>query len=286
MNTNGVKTNSPTFIGGNEGDCLVTDLNKNESTRNKIKINENPKHNSFMKWVVLICSCMTLLGNYYCFDSPGALKSLLKVQFQSSSQNFEYFFSMLYSLYSIPNIFLPLIGGVLILKLGNRFMYILCASFIVIGQLVFVLGVVEKNQNLALLGRLIFGLGGETINTTQSVLIFDWFPPNQITLAFGVSLSFARFSSVLNDYFSPKIATANDIGTALWIGFTLCVFSLIVTMFLVHYDWKEMLRIRMKAITNDDYNEEGENLNEEDDSFSFDKMLKLNKVYFFFRCTT
>jgi len=36
-----------------------------------------------------------------------------------------------------------------------------------IGQFIFVIGVIKKNIVISLLGRAVFGIGGETINTTQ-----------------------------------------------------------------------------------------------------------------------
>ena len=192
------------------------------------------------------------MGNYFCFDSPGALRGMFKKHFNGKAEDFEYLFSMMYTLYSFPNIILPLIGGILILKFGNRIIYILCAFLIMLGQLIFVIGVTKKNPLLSLLGRTIFGLGGETINTTQSALIIAWFPTNQVTFAFGISLSFFRFSAVLNDIFSPKIATATSLATSLWIGFTICSISFILTLILIYFDWRETLKMKMKEITEED----------------------------------
>ena len=58
-----------------------------------------------------------------------------------------------------------------------------------------------------ILGRIVFGLGGEALNATQSTLVVNWFNPNELSFALGIALSILRFGSVLNDIISPIIAT-------------------------------------------------------------------------------
>lgn len=223
-------------------------LHTSNSKSNRLNDYKTP---SYFKWLILLLSCFSLMGNYYCFDIPGALKSVIKQQFiNDSPEHFEYFFSLLYSLYSIPNIFLPLIGGYLIIKLGNEIVYILCSLFILIGQFLFCIGISNKSQILALIGRILFGFGGETINSTQSTIILYWFPQNQITFIFGISLSFARLFSVLNDVFSPRISSFYNIGTSVWIGFSICTLSSLITVLLVYLDWREKLKLKLKKILN------------------------------------
>lgn len=148
------------------------------------------------------------MGDYYCFDNPGAMHSLLKKRFgEKPEDNFEYFFNMLYSVYSLPNIILPLAGGVLIFKYGYRLMFLVFGSCVLIGQLVFAMGSSTKSMSMMLIGRAIFGLGGESLNTTQYAIIIQWFAANEIGFAMGLCLSFARFGNVLNDVISPQIAT-------------------------------------------------------------------------------
>jgi MFS family permease len=62
-------------------------------------------------------------------------------------------------------------------------------------------------MNSMIIGRIVFGLGGEAINATQSTLIVNWFSPKELSFALGIALSILRFSSVLNDIISPIIAT-------------------------------------------------------------------------------
>ena len=65
------------------------------------------KSDSLWRWVVLSMSCLAMIGNYYCFDNPAALKT----QMEEYAGIDETEFNMLYTVYSIPNIILPFFGG-------------------------------------------------------------------------------------------------------------------------------------------------------------------------------
>lgn len=149
------------------------------------------------------------MGDYYCFDTPGAMHNLLQKRFEpiTGEENFEYFYHLLYSVYSLPNIILPMIGGLLIFKYGYRSMFLIFGLCVLIGQLLFSLGCSSKSIYLMITGRVIFGLGGESLNTTQYALIARWFGANELGLALGICLSLARLGSALNDIISPRIAT-------------------------------------------------------------------------------
>jgi MFS family permease len=125
----------------------------------------------------------------------------------TGENNFEYFYHMLYSVYSLPNIILPLIGGIFIFKFGYRTMFLIFGFCVLLGQLLFSIGCSTKSIYLMILGRVIFGIGGESLNTTQYAIIVQWFSANQLAFSLGICLSLARLGSALNDVISPRIAT-------------------------------------------------------------------------------
>lgn len=49
-------------------------------------------------------------------------------------------FNLLYSLYAFPNIIVPLIGGIMIDRVGARIVLIITCSICVLGQAIFSLG--------------------------------------------------------------------------------------------------------------------------------------------------
>ena len=69
-----------------------------------------------LRWVLLFMACCFLLGSYYCYDNPGVIETQLEKQFNIDSTTW----SLLYSVYSYPNMVLPFFGGVMLDKLGIR----------------------------------------------------------------------------------------------------------------------------------------------------------------------
>lgn len=69
-------------------------------------------------------------------------------------------FNLLYAVYSFPNVVIPILGGILIDKIGARVVLILTAGLCVIGQLVFSYGGFFNSFAIMLVSRVIFGLGG------------------------------------------------------------------------------------------------------------------------------
>lgn len=128
----------------------------------------------------------------------------------NNKDSFEYYFGLLYSLYSFPNIVLPLIGGILISILGNRTMYIIVGIFLVLGQFIFSLGCHQTNMTMMLVGRAIFGIGGETINISQNLMLIRWFKKEELSFPFAITITVSRLGSVLNDIASPQIAAVRS----------------------------------------------------------------------------
>ena len=88
-----------------------------------------------------------------------------------------------------------------------------------------------------LLGRFLFGLGGESISVAQSALVERWFASRELAFALGASLSLARFGSVINNQLSPYIARASySVAAPLWFGTALCALSLSLSVLLLYID--------------------------------------------------
>ena len=199
-------------------------------------ISNQPRQNDSIRLVFLLLCCVSTFGDYYCFDNVGATHEHLKSQFKFLN-NFEYYFSLLYSLYSFPNVLLPFIGGMFITVFGNRTMYVIFNMCIIFGQFMFVIGSQMKSITLMIFGRIVFGIGGESINICQTAMIVKWFYKNSISLPLGLTLTVSRLGSVLNDVLSPKIAKENDATPAYWFGLLLCVISFIASVVLCYIDY-------------------------------------------------
>lgn len=167
-----------------------------------------------------------MIGNYYCYDNPAALINQMSTLM--GEDHFEQKYSLLYSVYSIPNMVLPFFGGYFVDKFGTCVCMLIFCSLITIGQILFSLGASLKMWSLMFLGRLIFGLGGENLNVAQSSLLAQWFQGKELALAFGINLSIARIGSVINNFVSPAVAKAfRSTPAALWVGCIICGASML-----------------------------------------------------------
>jgi MFS family permease len=142
-----------------------------------------------------------------------------------SPSDFELMFNLLYTLYSIPNIFLPFFGGFFVAKFGVRLCLIIFVALIAIGQVIFAFGVSIKSWPVMFLGRIVFGFGGESISVANSSILADWFAGKELAFAFGLNLSVARLGSVFNNLLSPALANSAGVPFALWFGTILCAMS-------------------------------------------------------------
>lgn len=108
---------------------------------------------------LLFLAGLVTLGNYFCYDMPGALNVELREWLGSDYKTYQTQINLLYSVYSLPNIILPFLGGYLLDTLSPKKMIIVFSALICIGQFIFAYGISIKAFSVILLGRLIFGLG-------------------------------------------------------------------------------------------------------------------------------
>lgn len=183
------------------------------------------KSTSAKRWVILILSCVMLLGSYYCFDTPSALKS--QIHDYMGDEDFETQFALMYTLYAAPNAIIPLFGGGLVDLVGVCPSLLACTILLNLGQVIVAIGFTSRSWGLILFGRFVFALGGENLIVASSALLADWFIGAELAFAFGVNLSIARVGGVINNVLSPYITANIGIVFAMWIGAVVCAVSVV-----------------------------------------------------------
>jgi MFS family permease len=140
------------------------------------------------RWAVLIAVSVAMFGNYYAYDSIGPVAdSLQRILGYSDTQ-----IGTLNAIYSFPNILMVLIGGVIVDRWGAARATLVFAAIQGIGALVTAMSPLFP---VMAAGRLIFGLGAESMIVAITVAIGQWFVGRQLGFAFGLNLSFARLGS-------------------------------------------------------------------------------------------
>jgi MFS family permease len=145
---------------------------------------------ALLRWIVLLFISLAMFGNYYIYDSISPLADVLKAQLHYTDSDL----GLLQGIYSFPNIIMVLIGGLIIDRIGTKKAALLFSLFVFIGAFVTVL---KGNIFLMATGRLIFGLGAESMIVAITTVIAQWFKGKQLSFAFGLNLTVARLGSFL-----------------------------------------------------------------------------------------
>lgn len=138
----------------------------------------------------------------------------------------------------MPNMILPIFGGIFLDKIGVRSGLILFTVILTLGQFIFMVGGYQANFNTMLAGRVVFGMGGECMGVAQSSIVSSWFKGKEMAFALGINMSIARLGSVINAAEVPSVYDNSGLGMALTVGFCVCLFSLANALGLVWLDKK------------------------------------------------
>jgi MFS family permease len=149
-----------------------------------------PTPPGWFRWLMLILISLAMFGNYYIYDSISPLADVLKAQLGYSDSEI----GLLNAIYSFPNIIMVLVGGLIIDRIGTRKSVLIFTAVIMIGA-----AVTAAAGNLASMaaGRLIFGLGAESMIVAITTAIARWFKGKELSFAFGINLTVARLGSFL-----------------------------------------------------------------------------------------
>jgi MFS family permease len=138
--------------------------------------------------LVLVLISLAMFGNYYIYDAISPLADVLKTQLGFGDEDIGW----LNAIYSLPNLLMVLIGGIIIDRIGTRRATFLFALLCLVGA-----AVTAARGDLFVMatGRLIFGLGAESLIVAVTTAIAKWFRGKELSLAFGLNLTIARFGS-------------------------------------------------------------------------------------------
>ncbi|OGV09471.1 MAG: MFS transporter [Stygiobacter sp. RIFOXYC12_FULL_38_8] len=216
-------------------------------------VHTKPEPSFAFRWIILVVISLAMFGNYYIYDSISPLADLLVKQLKFTDANI----GLLQGIYSVPNILMVLIGGVIIDKFGTRISTFVFTLLCLLGSAVtfnpsLITGIFDSTTKMylsyALLGilgisiinlisaylqvhpqiktvskrfiiiillllvilpfclphepiygmasgRLIFGLGAESMIVAITTVIGRWFKGKQLSFAFGLNLTLARLGS-------------------------------------------------------------------------------------------
>lgn len=159
------------------------------------------------RWVILGLSSIIMMGNYYCFDIPAAMKDSMSQHFQEyySQDSYEILYNTLFTAYSLPNVILPFVNGYLVDRFGSGFMLLLLSFFVLLGQTIFYAGARSFDMWIMICGRFVVGLGGESVFVALSNLITKHFRTKELSSALGITLATGNLGAMFNMILTPRI---------------------------------------------------------------------------------
>jgi MFS family permease len=188
------------------------------------------------RWLVLAVMSLICFAQYYIYDSITPLGTLLKEQLGFSGADY----GLLFSFYAVANVFLLmlLVAGVLVDKLGLKVSGILYGFLCVLGAAFTALGAwkglpgllggsyewlhraffpdVSTELKVMLFGRMVFGVGAESILVVNNKVLARWFSGKELALAYGLNLTLMRLGTFLALNLQASVAEAWGLRTALW----------------------------------------------------------------------
>jgi MFS family permease len=184
----------------------------------RTSLRESPK----ARWAAMTVAGLAMLCGYFMADVMAPLKPMLEQQLGWTSTQYGFFTSA----YGWLNVFLfmLLIGGIILDKMGVRFTGVMSTGLMVGGavlkyfaithtfdptpllQNVPIIGGMPLQIYLAGIGYAIFGVGVEVAGITTTKLIVKWFKGKEMALAMGLQLAMARMGTALALMISAPIA--------------------------------------------------------------------------------
>jgi MFS family permease len=183
----------------------------------------------FYRFQILFWVSAMFIGNYFAYDSVGAIETDLMRAFSTDRAAI----GAMYSVYSIAAVFAVVAAGLLTDRLGTRAASLLFTALLTAGA-----AVVAAAPNLATLyaGRILFGMGAESQTVVQGAMLARWFTGKELALSFGVVLTVSRLGTLFSFNSMALLAARQGYRGALWTAAALCLASLAANLVYVWLD--------------------------------------------------
>lgn len=176
------------------------------------------------RWSALAIVSFTMFCGYYMTDVMAPLKGLLEQQLSWNSAQYG-FFTSAYGWFNVF-LFMLIIGGIILDKMGVRFTGVGAAAIMVLGTAIKYWAISTNSLDgvewhilwfdtnaqvfMAAIGFAIFGIGVEVAGITVSKIVVRWFKGKELALAMGLQVAVARLGTALAIGVSLPIAIKLD----------------------------------------------------------------------------
>ena len=125
---------------------------------------------------------------------PSGLQGTIMRAFKLNSRQY----NLLFSAYTWPDVFLSLVGSILIDRVvGLRTGFFVVTVIAILGKAIFTLGAFVDNFYVLLAGRCIMGCGAGSLKNVANVFLCLWFKNKEVTFAMSLTFSTWRLAASL-----------------------------------------------------------------------------------------
>jgi MFS family permease len=172
------------------------------------------------RFIVLAFAALITFGTYFAYDSVGAIETTLIQVFHTDRAAI----GTMYTMYSVAAVFAVVAGGFLIDRVGVRRASMIFSSLVVIGACMVAFA---PSLPVMYAGRVIFGIGSESVIVAQSAITARWFTGKELAMAFGITLTLSRLGTLFSFNTEELLASRYGYRGALWIAAAMCLVSLL-----------------------------------------------------------
>ena len=173
--------------------------------------------------LLLLVIATANINNFFAYHAPGAIAQSLQSTYHLSTSSF----GLLFTLYSLPNIILVFIGGILIDRYGPAYTSLVFNFCMLAGMVVFAMAPADSPMVCFVIGRLLLGFG-ESLCASVATMLGLWFKGSVLTFSVGFNQAYVQLlGSAAAFYFLPLLPTAVD---ALWVTAAVCLLSFLANV--------------------------------------------------------
>ena len=200
------------------------------------------------RYIILSLVCVIKCVQNYIYEIPSGLENtIIQVTGVDVTR-----YTLLYSVYSWPNVILPLVGGVFVDRvIGIRAgtLFFMCVSLI--GQLGFAFGGYFDSFLVMVVARFVIGIGSQMALVISDAFAARWFKGKEIGLMFALigiacrlgGIGGLYLSSIIYDCFDFLESNHFRLGSTLLVSFGALLFATATTILLVILDKKGRERV-------------------------------------------
>jgi MFS family permease len=156
------------------------------------------------RFTLLVLSVLIVFAGYFAFDLPSITADNLKNRLNIDNEQL----GVLFSVYAFPNAIIPMLSGAFFSKVGKWTGVVIIASVITSGVALTGLGVFVSAYWLMVVGRVLYGLGGESVYVGVDILVTKWFKGAEVGLAYGLIQAAGQAGSFCAFYLAPPLDEA------------------------------------------------------------------------------